>query len=322
MLINTDVLLTTATIIKMIIGAGVISMPYTFSRLGYIVGMLFVACIICISQMASTFLIKVKNLARRSNYPTIFYDITNSQCLKIIPPLIFACGLTGVAIADMIILKGTIKSFVASIAKKEGKEWVADQVYLSNWMVILFLGILETPFIRVKKIHKLKYLSFIGTTGICFFMVFFLINFFLRISSEAIDWKCRSDFKPFNDNFLEVISALPNITFALGFQSNFFPIYKGLKNPTDSRIFWACLVGVVTCGTFYTIAGVTGFCLYGHDIEANFLQTLDLEKTNILVYVVLNLAIVISVFCSLPLVYFTARNNCISICKIISNLIS
>ena len=64
--------------------------------------------------------------------------------------------------------------------------------------------------------------------------------------------------------------------FALGFQSNIFPIYKGLKNPNDSRIVRACLFAVLTCGIFYTIAGITGFCLYGRDVQGNFLQSMDI----------------------------------------------
>ena len=202
MLVNVDIVFTIASIMKMIIGAGIISMPYTFGRLGYVVGILLTILIVCISQLASTFLIKAKNLSRRSNYLTIFYDITNNRYLKLVPPFIFAFGLTGLTIADMIILKGTIKYFVGSLAKKYGKEWVADQVYLSKWIIILFLGILEIPFARVKKIEKLKYLSFAGAIGICFFMLFFLINFFLEISSHTVNWKCSSEFKAFNDDFL------------------------------------------------------------------------------------------------------------------------
>ena len=109
--------------------------------------------------------------------------------------------------------------------------------------------------------------------------------------------------------------------FALGCQCNIFPIYKGLKNPSDTRITSACLYAVVACACFYMLAGITGYCLYGHDIQGNFLQTLDIKKTNIFVYVMLNLSIIISVFCSFSLVYFVGRNNFISTVKLIMNII-
>ena len=71
-------------------------------------------------------------------------------------------------------------------------------------------------------------------------------------------------------------SVFPNFLFALGYQSNVFPIFKGMKNANDSRMAKACLYAVSTCGVFYLIAGISGYCLYGHDVQGNFLQSLDL----------------------------------------------
>ena len=181
-LLIVDLLLTTTSIIKVVIGTGVISMPYALSHLGYVAGILLMVVVICFSQLASTFLIKAKNLSGHSNYPTIFHGITGNQCLKIIPALIFCVGISGVLITDVIILRGTIKHFVWNVAKQYGKAWVTDQVYLSKWIIVLSIAILYIPFVRVKKIQKLRYLSFIGTIGICCFMVFFVLNFFININ--------------------------------------------------------------------------------------------------------------------------------------------
>ena len=105
---------------KVTIGAGVISIPYTFSRLGYVLGSITIICLIFVSQFSSILLIKAKNLARHSNYPTIAYTISQSKYKKVIPPIIFTSGMTGVAIGYMIILKGTIQYFVINIAKLHG----------------------------------------------------------------------------------------------------------------------------------------------------------------------------------------------------------
>ena len=93
-----DLLLTTASIMKVIIGAGVIAMPYTFSRLGWLLGMITIFCLIFISQFSSILLIKAKNLSRHSNYPTIAENIFQNNFAKILPLATFALGLTGVAI--------------------------------------------------------------------------------------------------------------------------------------------------------------------------------------------------------------------------------
>ena len=121
-----DLLLTTASIMKVIIGAGVIAMPYTFSRLGWLLGIITIFCLIFISQFSSILLIKAKNLSRHSNYPTIAENIFQNNFAKILPPATFALGLTGVAIGQMIILKGTIQYFAISLAKNSGNDWVGD----------------------------------------------------------------------------------------------------------------------------------------------------------------------------------------------------
>ena len=102
--------------------------------------------------------------------------------------------------------------------------------------------------------------------------------------------------------------------FCLELPKQFLPHLQGIKNPTDSRIFWTCLVGswLVVPSTLLLGLRVFAFWLWH---RRKLSADPDLEKVNILVYTVLNLAIAISVICSLHLVYFTAKKNCNLVCK-------
>lgn len=75
-------LLSVALIMKTVIGVGIISLPYTLSRFGYIFGILIFILVGILSQMSSLLLIKAKNLSRRSNYPTILYHIYPTSMSK------------------------------------------------------------------------------------------------------------------------------------------------------------------------------------------------------------------------------------------------
>jgi amino acid permease len=44
---------------------------------------------------------------------------------------------------------------------------------------------------------------------------------------------------------------------------NFFPIYKGLKDPTDNRMRQASLAGLTVTAIIYLIIGLMGYRIVG-----------------------------------------------------------
>ena len=71
-------------IVKTVIGSGIIAMPYTINKMGWVFGtILFVAAGMA-NQFTSVLLIKAKNLSGHSNYSTIFYSIWQNKLAKCI----------------------------------------------------------------------------------------------------------------------------------------------------------------------------------------------------------------------------------------------
>ena len=68
-----DFLLTVTTIIKTVIGAGILTIPYTMSKMGYVLGIIMFLVAGILAQFGSVMLLKAKNLSHHSNYSTIFY---------------------------------------------------------------------------------------------------------------------------------------------------------------------------------------------------------------------------------------------------------
>jgi sodium-coupled neutral amino acid transporter 11 len=60
---------------KTVIGAGILSLPYTISNLGYMFGLFVYVLVVAINQYTSKMLLMSKNLSRHSNYSTIFFHI-------------------------------------------------------------------------------------------------------------------------------------------------------------------------------------------------------------------------------------------------------
>lgn len=118
----------------------------------------------------------------------------------------------------------------------------------------------------------------------------------------------------------KVASVIPNIMLALSFQMNFFPIYKGkikyilgLKNSNDTKFGRATLVGLSTVAFCYILVGIVGYTMYGSKVKSNFLLNLDPKELNDVLYFLMNIGFLTSVFFSFPVMFFGARNNFIAL---------
>lgn len=75
-------MLSVTTIIKTVIGSGILTIPYTTYRLGFLMSILLFFGSAFLNQFASLLLLKSKNISGHSNYATIFYSILPSKFSK------------------------------------------------------------------------------------------------------------------------------------------------------------------------------------------------------------------------------------------------
>jgi amino acid permease len=88
--------LTATTIIKTVIGSGILTIPYTFSKMGFGLGIFLFLAAAIVNQFGSVLLLKAKNLSRHSNYATIFYYIWPSRMSKALGSIILFLAALGV----------------------------------------------------------------------------------------------------------------------------------------------------------------------------------------------------------------------------------
>ena len=134
---------------------------------------------------------------------------------------------------------------------------------------MVLIAVLEFPLAAARKIERLKLFSFIGISGIVFFLICLLIHFFYEMDERG--WQVSPTMYAFPQDWLKFSSVIPNVLLSLTFQANFFPIYKGMKNSNDHRISSAVLTALVSCGSVYLIVSIYTYMLYGSSLKANFL---------------------------------------------------
>lgn len=69
-----------------------------------------------------------------------------------------------------------IKSSVKSIAKEVTDDMsVLDSFFLSDFFIVLIVGLIEFPLTLIKKIERLRIFSFLGVAGVIVFIVGIII---------------------------------------------------------------------------------------------------------------------------------------------------
>lgn len=77
--------------------------------------------------------------------------------------------------------------------------------------------------------------------------------------------------KMFPEKWFSAAAAVPNLLLSVGFQLNFFPVFKGMKKVSDSRMSNACICAISFCIASYLLVGIFGYDYVGEGVHANFL---------------------------------------------------
>lgn len=109
-----DLLLTVTTIMKTVIGAGILSLPLTFSRLGYVLALIVIILVVALIQFSSILLLKSKNLSHHSNYSSIAYHIYRNRFMQTLCSLAILINNLGICIVELTIFKGSLRKIILS----------------------------------------------------------------------------------------------------------------------------------------------------------------------------------------------------------------
>lgn len=131
-------------------------------------------------------------------------------------------------------------------------------------MFILFVSIILIPFILVKSIEKLKFVSVFAILSIGTFSVLVIYNFFTieeRNKNNSFTFLIPDDF-----NIKRALASMPTIILAFNWQFNLFPIYKGMVSVTDKNLLISTFLGFIIGSTLYLIVGILGYATYGNNV--------------------------------------------------------
>lgn len=92
-------------------------------------------------------------------------------------------------------------------------------------MLIIYVSICLTPFLLVKTIEKLKFVSLFAILSISSFSCLVVYNFFkVDGASPSFTWGIPDNFE-----IKRALASMPTVILAYNWQFNLFPIYKGIE---------------------------------------------------------------------------------------------
>ena len=102
-----------------------------------------------------------------------------------------------------------------------------------------------------------------GFIGITIFILTFIFYYLLCVFSDDFGDKPKGGMVAFPSDWFHAAAAVPNIFFAITFQNNFFPLFKGLKIPSDKKMAQVSIMGIGFCVTSYLLVGLIGYHYFG-----------------------------------------------------------
>lgn len=219
-----------------------------------------------------------------------------------------------IGIAELIIFKESIRKILEDVLDKDPE--ILDQFFTSQIFIVLIMALLELPLTLVKKMEKLKFMALSGVGGIVLFMTTFVVFFIDSVLDDNSNNNPAGNMNTFPKDWFKACAAVPNVLLALSYQMNFFPIYKGMRKASDSRMSKAVLIGIVFCTLSYLMIGIMGYNYVGSDVKANFLNSLSYDRVGHAFFFIINAGFLLSIFFAFPIMFFGCRNNFIALIQL------
>ncbi|KAM3145381.1 hypothetical protein pb186bvf_002425 [Paramecium bursaria] len=312
---KTGLFLTAIQIVKSMVGIGILGIPSVAKQYGVFFTVTLITLVGIMGYWSSALFLKCKNICGKSNMSTIGYYIFKSKWIIIMVNLMIIMVNLGVCMSELLIFGDTVQNIIAVDQCPNGIQQQACRdafpFYYQKWFLKCAISVFLFPFLIVKSIEKLKFVSLTAIISISTFTILVIYNIFVidSLGSGFSFWL------PAQFSIEKAIAKAPTIFLAYSWQFNVFPIFKGMYRPTDQRNKYSMVIGYILTTALYLTVGILGYATYGNVIDTLYLNYIDPQDISKTLYIILNLTFVISTTLTIPIIFFGGRNNTIQLIK-------
>ncbi|KAG7193410.1 uncharacterized protein KQ657_000828 [Scheffersomyces spartinae] len=252
-----DVVSSSVSLIKTIIGAGMLSMPLAYSTDGLIVGTL----IILLAAATSGFGLFIQ--AYVSRYVPVGHATFFNVCsisypsLNVLFDIAIAIQCFGCAISYLVLVGDLMPTIIPHLP------FVTDE-HLRTFFVAL-TSVVLVPLLFLKNLDSLKYTSILGLFAIFYMVLLVIINYLLGV----VPIEQRGEVELFPPNFSGVFSTFSIIVFAFTGHQNMFSIINEAKDNSLPSLTVLINGAVIISSGIFIVFGLCGYLTFGDNVSGN-----------------------------------------------------
>ena len=313
---------TMITIMKGMIGCGILNYPFAFKTLGFKYALISI-CIGAILLIFSVyFLLKTKDVTQRYGY-SVYSKLSFGTSGTVIMMLTMICNCFFVCCIYFKLFGNILRTLLLIFIQDKG------QIYLKEEFLLIVIFFILLPLMFKKDISALSKFALIGIISIIIFICSLIIIFFFKLYNNEIAPLKESQFE-INGSFKEIFESSTAIINSFSFHSNVFPIYLPLKPRSTLNMIKATSYATVTTSFIYILTGILGFLIYRENINDfllkyfinDILTYLKTNKIMVCVLIICEVGFFISTCLSMPLLFFACKSHFFNLVRFIKKKFS
>lgn len=278
------------SLVKTIIGAGLLSMPLAFSTDGLLLGVF----IVLLAAATSGYGLFLQAYVSRYVPPgaATFFNIcrVSYPSLSVVFDLAIAVQCFGCAISYLILIGDLMPTIITHLP------FVEEKNYVTFWT--LASAVTCVPLSFLKNLDSLKYTSILGLAAIGYLTVLVLANYFF---GDYVPERGHIGLGP--PKISGIFSTLSIIVFAYTGHQNMFSVINEARDRSLISLTKLVNLSIVVSSILFIAVGITGYLTFGDRVGGNVILLFHQGWTTTLG----RLAIVFMVNFSFPLMIHPAR---------------
>lgn len=245
------------SLIKTVVGAGLLSMPYAFSTDGLVFGVV----IILLAAVTSGYGLFLQVYV--SKYVPLGHATFFNVCSITYPALSVAFDVAiatqcfGCAISYLVLIGDLMPSIVASVP------FLDPSHYRTFWIVAS--AVLCVPLSFLKNLDSLKYSSILGLVAIGYMSVLVVAHFVAGDIPESY----KGDLIYFPTSATNVFSTFSIVVFAFTGHQNMFSIINEAADKSLTALTGLVNFTILVASALFIVVGLAGYLTFGSNVNGN-----------------------------------------------------
>lgn len=245
------------SLLKTIVGAGLMSIPLAFSTDGVVVGVLIVALAAITSGYGLFLQAYVARFVPKGH--ATFFNICSITypALSVVFDTAIAVQCFGCAISYLVLIGDLMPTIVEIVP------FVSSEHHRSFW--ILASGVLCVPLSFLKNLDSLKYTSILGLVAIGYLALLVVCEYFFGHVSH----KLRGEIVLVPSSLQGLFSTFSIVVFAYTGHQNMFSIINEAANNSLPSMARLINFAVLCASVLFILVGLTGYLTFGDKVGGN-----------------------------------------------------